>query len=475
MSSGSTAAQSEFRSLTRDYPHVLVQMLMGTTYAYGLFLTLTLPWSLQETILLTYDWGWFAFIGNLILGALCFLTMLRWCLVHGIAFHTFNKEAQTKPVKASVQPFVSILVPACNEAETMAAAIQSLIALDYPSFEVIVVDDGSKDETYALAKALEGDYDRCSVRVYTKPNGGKWSALNFGYQRSRGELILCVDADSRLRHDTLWIAVARIQRDPGIVAVAGQVTIRNRFNLLTRLQALEYVLGNGGMRMCLSAFGTVTIVPGAIGLYRRSIMEKVAALPCNNRPVDSHGDERGKVYGPLSGETFAEDFQLSLSALALGGRVVYEPRAVAFTKGPSRPDTLISQRYRWMRGTFQVIRAYRRELKELARVNNPRTNFVVKAAYSLDILLIPIVNFAFWAFVATAGAVGVDLSGILTWLLGVGLLNLMTAIIYILVQEDDLALLPFSLLMDLYLSIVVNSGWAIAGIDEARGTRMKWH
>lgn len=475
MSRVTTAPPSEFRSLTRDYPHGLVRMFMGVTYAYGVFMTLTLPWSLQETILITYEWGWFAFLGNLIMGTLCLYTMLRWCFIHGVAFYTFDREARTPPAKAATQPFVSILVPAYNEAETMTAAIQSLIALDYPSFEVIVVDDGSKDDSYALAKALEGDYDRCRVRVYTKPNGGKWSALNFGYQRSQGELLLCVDADSRLRHDTLWIAVARLQRDPAVVAVAGQVTIRNRPNLLTRLQALEYLLGNGGMRMCLSALGTVTIVPGAIGLYRRSIFEAVAALPCNARPVESHGDEIGKVYGPLSGETFAEDFQLSLSALALGGKVVYEPRAVAFTKGPHRPDTLISQRYRWMRGTFQVMRVYRRDLKARALVNTPRTHLVVNASYTLDILMIPIVNFAFWAFVAVAGAVGVDLSGILTWLLGLGLLNFMAALIYILMQEDDLALAPFSFVMDLYLSILVNSAWVIAAIDEARGTRMKWH
>ena len=75
-----------------------------------------------------------------------------------------------------------------------------------------------------------------------------------------------------------------MQRDPEIVGVAGQVTVRNRSNLLTRLQALEYVLANGRMRMCLSTFGTVTIVPGAIGLYRRSILKEIAALPCNMRP-----------------------------------------------------------------------------------------------------------------------------------------------------------------------------------------------
>jgi len=313
------------------------------------------------------------------------------------------------------------------------------------------------------------------VRVYSKPNGGKWSALNFGFGKSSGEMLLCVDADSRLAPDTLWIAVARMQQDPGIVGVAGQVTIRNRVNTLLRLQALEYVLGNGGMRMAMSQFGVVTIVPGAIGLYRRSIFEEVAALPCNRRQVASHAEDSGKVFGPLSGETFAEDFQLSLSCLALGGKVVYEPRALAFTKGPSGMDNLMSQRYRWMRGTWQVLRIYLRDLRAHAVAKNPRLDWIVAGCYTIDILLIPLVNFGFWAWLATAAVVGVELGGVLAWLGGIALLNFMAATVYALVQDDEIVLTPLSLLMDLYLSIVVNSGWAIAGIDELRGTRMKWH
>ena len=357
----------------------------------------------------------------------------------------------------------------------MDAAIRSLIALDYPRYEVVVIDDGSKDDTYAIAKRHEGDYDRCTVRVYSKLNGGKWSALNFGYDHSSGELLLCVDADSRLVPDTLWIAVARMRQDPDIVGVAGQVTIRNRVNTLLRFQALEYVLGNGGMRMALSQFGVVTIVPGAIGLYKRSIFEKIAALPCNQRQVESHGEVSGKVFGPLSGETFAEDFQLSLSSLALGGKVVYEPRALAFTKGPDHFDSLISQRYRWMRGTWQVMRIYLRDLRSHAAEKNPRLDWVVAGCYTIDIFLIPLVNFGFWAWLVMAAAWGVDLIGVVTWLLAIALLNFMAATVYALVQEDDLALTPLSLFMDLYLTVVVNSGWAIAAIDEARGTRMKWH
>jgi glycosyltransferase involved in cell wall biosynthesis len=470
-----TAPVSEFRSLKRQHPPGLVRMLMGITYLYGLALALSLPWTLGDTIFISLEWGWFAFVSNLALTLLCAFTMLRWCFVHALAFHGFDEEAQAAPTKAGVQPFVSILVPACNEADTMTAAIQSLIDLDYPSFEIIVIDDGSSDRTFALAKAFEGDYQRCSVRVYTKPNGGKWSALNFGYNQSSGDLVLCVDADSRLRHDTLWVAVARMQRDPAIVGVAGQVTVRNRCNVLTRLQALEYVLANGGMRMCLSTFGSVTIVPGAIGLYRRSILREIAALPCNVLAVASHGDDRGRVYGPLSGETFGEDFQLSLSALALGGKVVYEPRAVAFTKGPHRIDTLISQRYRWMRGTWQVMRVYRRDLRRHALIKNRRCDLIVNASYTVDMSILPAVNFVFWGVIAVGGAVGVDISGILLWLAAVTLLNVMTGIIFILAQDDDLALLPYSLLMDLYLCVLVNSAWAIAAVDEARGTRMKWH
>jgi poly-beta-1,6-N-acetyl-D-glucosamine synthase len=470
-----TVPAGEFRSIRRLLPSGLVTALMLFTVLYGLCLTLTLPFNLADGLLDEGALGLFGVIGNVLFATLLLMTMVRWCFVHPIAFLGFHRTMEVPPRRVGHQPFVSILVPACNEAETMDAAVRSLIALDYPRYEVVVIDDGSKDDTYAIAKQHEGDYANCTVRVHSKPNGGKWSALNFGYANSSGELLLCVDADSRLAPDTLWIAVARMQSEPGIVGVAGQVTIRNRVNALLRLQALEYVLGNGGMRMAMSQFGVVTIVPGAIGLYRRSIFQQVAALPCNQRPVASHGEDSGKVYGPLSGETFAEDFQLSLSCLALGGKVVYEPRAVAFTKGPAGMDSLMSQRYRWMRGTWQVLRIYLRDLRAHAVTKNPRLDWIVAGCYTIDIFLIPLVNFGFWAWLVTAAAMGVDLGGVLAWLAGIALLNFMAATIYALVQDDEVVLTPLSLLMDLYLSVVVNSGWAIAAIDEMRGTKMKWH
>jgi cellulose synthase/poly-beta-1,6-N-acetylglucosamine synthase-like glycosyltransferase len=135
--------------------------------------------------------------------------------------------------------------------------------------------------------------------------------------------------------DTLMFAVARMLADKRIGGLAGQVTIRNRTNFITRMKALEYVRDNGANRMAMSGGGGVTIVPGAIGLYRRSALDEVEAF--NDPPTETHA---GAVAGPWSGETFAEDFQLSLTVLALGHHIVYEPRAAAFTKCPSSRDAI---------------------------------------------------------------------------------------------------------------------------------------
>ena len=171
----------EFRSIRRPLAGGLVTALMLMTMGYGLCLTLTLPFNLSDGLLDQGALGLFGVVGNVLFAALLLMTMIRWCIVHPIAFRGFHRTLAQPPQRAAVEPFVSILVPACNEAETMDAAVRSLILLDYPRYEVIVIDDGSKDETYAIAKQHEGDYERCTVRVYSKPNGGKWSALNYGF------------------------------------------------------------------------------------------------------------------------------------------------------------------------------------------------------------------------------------------------------------------------------------------------------
>ncbi|KAA2211328.1 glycosyltransferase family 2 protein [Teichococcus oryzae] len=472
------APVGEFRAKPRSYPRWIVNFLAVTTFLYGLVLSFTLPWTIQETLFsqesglanrgpLAIAWG----CALIVIGA---LILLRWITVQALAFYEHDRLRRNPSRDLIDAPFVSILVPAFNESETVIGALKSLVGLDYPNYEVIFVDDGSTDDTFVKAFPMAGQYANCILRVYTKPNGGKWSSLNFAYHKAKGDLLLCVDADSGLAGDALRVMVPRIL-EPGVVAVCGQVTIRNRHNFLTRLQAAEYLLGNGGMRMALSALGVVTVVPGPIGLYRREIMERIAQIPDTGPTATAHQGP-GAVRGPLSGETFAEDFQLSLSALALGGRIVYEPRAYAYTKCPDDIATLMSQRYRWMRGTWQVYGIYLRTLRKLVKAEKKPMLLpvVMTVLYPLDIYLVPLLNFFFWGAIATSLILGEAMGFVIGWIGSVALLNIMTAMIYILEQDDDVSLAPLIPILDLYQSILVNSAWVIAGIDEARGTRMRW-
>lgn len=458
-------AAGEFRSVRRDVPRWPVMVLGLTTLAYGVVLTLVLPWMVVDAVRtgsLGPGWG-------VVITAFGGFLMLRWCVVQGLAFQDHVRRLDRAPPVLAAHPRVSILVPAYNESATIDSAIRSLVALDYPAFEVIVVDDGSSDDTFARALALQGRHASCRVTVLRKPNGGKWSALNLAFAHARGELILCVDADSRLAPDALAHLVPRLL-EPGVAGVSGQVTIRNRNRLLARFQALEYLLGNGGIRTALSAAGLVTVVPGPIGLYRRAALEAVARAPWNLPGPDGIG----RVYGPLSPATFAEDFELSLSVLALGGRIVYEPAANAYTTCPEDVAALISQRYRWMRGTWQVFHIYMRAMRSSARRNNPGLDCVMLALYPLDIYVAPLLNFVFWTMLACASASSSSLPLMLAWIGSVTVLNTMAGIVYALVHDDELDILTLMPGLDLYQSLLVNASWVIAAVDAVRGSKMRW-
>ena len=135
----------------------------------------------------------------------------------------------------------------------------------------------ARPTTYKRAMPFAGDYEQCSVRVFHKPNGGKWSALNFGLKHAGADVILCIDADSRLSRDSLKRLASHLD-DPTVGGVSGQIMQSgNRANLVTWLQAFEYVAANGSLRLAQSLLGSVLVVPGPIGLYRRAALEQVAA------------------------------------------------------------------------------------------------------------------------------------------------------------------------------------------------------
>ena len=412
---------------------------------------------------------WLEVVVPWLLATLTGIGGLRWSGLLALSFASYYRERKRHDWVPDEWPLVSVFVPAYNEAENIEAALRSLLTLDYPRYEVIVVDDGSTDATYQLALPFEGRYDRCTVRVYRKANGGKWSAHNFAFRRSVGELVLCLDADSRVAPESLRRMVVHMA-DPGIAAVAGQIRVRNRHNVLTRLQAMEYLMGNGCARMAMSFSGTVLIVAGPLGLFRRWVLEEVflqygraeRALP------------EGQVEGPFEGDTFAEDFDLSMAVLSLGGQIRYEPLAVSHTRAPDTVIALLSQRYRWCRGTIQVLRKYFRRAKDSPSLLHPRLLLWLTVTYLFDMVSLPIMYgctlvMLFVLLASPAG--GLELLG---WAAVMLLINACAAAMFAMVQRDRLGLLHILPIYDLYQSFLLVPGWIISLVDEVRGVSMRW-
>ena len=241
-------------------------------------------------------------------------------------------------------PAVTVVVPAYNEARVINATIQSLLAQAYGGpLEIVVVDDGSPDGTGDVARqAFDG---HPQVAIYRKLNGGKASALNHGIARARGEIVVGLDADTVFLPGTIAALVAPL-RDPRVGAVAGNAKVGNRVNLVTRWQALEYVTSQNLDRRALSLFNGITVVPGAVGAWRKSVVE---------------------ALGGFSDDTLAEDQDLTIAIRRAGHVIAYADDAIAFTEAPDTLRTLARQRFRWSFGTLQCMWKHR------AALLDPRT------------------------------------------------------------------------------------------------------
>ncbi|MCK4223445.1 glycosyltransferase family 2 protein, partial [Candidatus Bathyarchaeota archaeon] len=167
-------------------------------------------------------------------------------------------------------PLVTVIVPAYNEEKAIGKTVDALLSLSYANREIIVVDDGSTDRTLEVARSYaKGDL----VKALTKPNGGKWDALNIGIRGAKGEFIVCIDADTLLDPNAIQHLIKHF-KDPNIAAVAGNVKVGNRRGILTKLQALEYVVGINLHRRSEAYLQNVTVVPGPIGAFRASVLKE---------------------------------------------------------------------------------------------------------------------------------------------------------------------------------------------------------
>ncbi|HEY5070703.1 MAG TPA: glycosyltransferase [Caulobacteraceae bacterium] len=235
-------------------------------------------------------------------------------------------------------PLVSVLIPCFNEAKVIAASTARILNSHWKHLEVLILDDGSIDGTATVARdAFSGD-PRVSVMSFE--NGGKARALNRGLARCRGEIIVALDADTLFPPSTL-ARLARWFNDPKVGAVAGNAVVGNRLNLITRWQGLEYVTAQNLERRALAALGAVTVVPGAVGAWRRSALTELGGYPA---------------------DTLAEDQDLTLAFQRVGWRVEFDPDARAYTEAPDTVAGLLNQRFRWSFGTLQCLWKHRKGL-----------------------------------------------------------------------------------------------------------------
>ncbi|HEX7775255.1 MAG TPA: glycosyltransferase family 2 protein, partial [Parvibaculum sp.] len=230
---------------------------------------------------------------------------------------------------------VSVIVPAYNEENVIVSTVRGILASDYSEIEVVVVDDGSKDDTLGV---LHRNFDsEARVAIVSIPNGGKANALNVGIASARGEVIVALDADTQFEPET----ISRLVRwfgDETVGAVAGNAKVGNRVNMITRWQALEYISAQNLERRALAALGTLTVVPGAVGAWRRSVLDEL---------------------GGFRGDTLAEDQDLTINLQQAGYRVHFDSSAVAWTEAPATFGGLSKQRFRWSYGTLQCLWKYR--------------------------------------------------------------------------------------------------------------------
>ncbi|MBB5338880.1 polysaccharide deacetylase family protein [Tunturiibacter gelidoferens] len=232
------------------------------------------------------------------------------------------------------QPRVAVLIPAYNEEKVIVRTIRSVMMSTYKNIRIIVIDDGSKDNTFDVAReAYPADIASGRLTVMSKPNGGKADALNYALERLDEEIYVGIDADGVIAHDAIARLVPHFA-NPKIGAVAGNAKVGNRVNLWTRWQALEYITSQNFERRALDLFDVVMVVPGAIGAWRTA-------------PV--------RAGGGYHSNTVAEDADLTMNLLEQGYCVIYEDHALAFTEAPVNADGLIRQRFRWSFGILQAI------------------------------------------------------------------------------------------------------------------------
>lgn len=361
------------------------------------------------------------------------------------------RHARTRWNRLDQHPLVSVIVPAFNEAPVLANCIRSVLTGTYQRLEIVIVDDGSTDDTASIATSLAATDQR--VRVLSQANAGKGAALNRGITEARGSVLMFVDADGIFSHDTVE-QMLRAFDDPTIGAVCGDDRPVNLNRVQTHLLAILAHAGTGLVRRALHLMGCLPIVSGNLGAFPADVISSV---------------------GAFDKTTVGEDLELTWRIHRAGYRVVFAPRALVYAESPSTIAALWRQRVRWARGLLQTMRIHWR------MIGNPRYGafgayLVVNTATMVVAPVLELVVLACLPFMIVAGVTPFSTSawGLLAW---IGLWVSVIVVVVSVVLNRALSDLRYAwtlLLWPIYctgMAVVM----AAALIQQARGRAAPWN
>jgi cellulose synthase/poly-beta-1,6-N-acetylglucosamine synthase-like glycosyltransferase len=393
----------------------------------------------------------------------------------------YHKKLEEKRDALRATPLVSIIIPAYNEEKIIRKTLDSIIELDYPAMEVIVVDDGSTDNTYAVARGYKekmssalnarkrastmpdsfggslqkGGDDNTTINrnsedylVISKPNGGKASAINYGIRFATSEYVISIDADSIMGRDAIKEIIKYFQQED-VVAVGGNIKVKNRNSLLTYCQALEYLVGINLFKRAYDVFGVVMVIPGPLGGFRKKVLL-----------------ERGEY----DTDTLTEDFDTTIKALKTGRAVQASSHAISYTEAPETVSGLYKQRLRWNRGNLQTL------IKHKDIIANSRFGMLQKYGYPL--VFLTMVTLPFLSMVVAAFIILALLNGewffILVTFLNFVALEALLAAIAVIMDEEDWKLVLFSPLLVIGYKHLVDIFSIKSVIDVICKRNLKW-
>lgn len=267
---------------------------------------------------------------------------------------------------------VDVVLPMYNEETVILNTIKNLLNVHYPNYTIIVVDDGSTDQSYAVAHTHFGSHPR--VKLLKQVNAGKSSALNKALRSSNSDIIICIDADTLVKPDVIDKILPHFH-DEKVAAVSGYVNVGNRVNFITNMQYIEYHTIQNYERIMFEKVNGILVVPGALGAFRRTAVEAV---------------------GGFVSEALAEDCDITLRMLCKNYIIKNAREALSFTEAPTTAKMFFKQRIRWTVGLVQGLVKHARQLA--SQSNKALAYLVIPYTWLYRVILpffIPLADYLF--------------------------------------------------------------------------------